>query len=66
MATTVIECSDKPVLDGFEHAIRFFAEEAYIQRFRGFVVVETEDDWADITYLLTRQGLEVKHQGVQL
>ena len=64
MSTTVIECSEKPVLDGFVAALQFFVEDAHVHRFKGFILIETEDDWADMTYTLTRQGLEVKHQGV--
>lgn len=64
MSTTVIECSEKPVLDGFVAALQFFVEDAKVRRLKGSVVIETEDDWADMTYILTRHGLEVKHQGV--
>ena len=66
MSTTLIECDDKPVLDGFCAAIKFFAEDAELSRGKGFVVIETDDDWADMTYRLDRKGLTVVKQGASL
>jgi len=59
MSITHIECDQKPILDGFCVAIKFFVEDAEVTRGKGFVTIETSDDWADATYRLDRDGLTV-------
>ena len=60
MSLTLVECENKPMLDGFCVAVNFFNEEITVTRGKGFVTIQTDDDWADTKYTLTRAGLEVK------
>ena len=60
MSLTLVECENKPMLDGFCVAVNFFNEEVIVTRGKGFVTIQTDDDWADTKYTLTRSGLEVK------
>lgn len=62
MSLTRIECDNKPMLDGFCVAVNFFNEEVIVTRSKGFVTIQTDDDWADTAYTLTRSGLEVKEK----
>lgn len=66
MSTTLVECDNKPMLDGFCVAVNFFNEEVIVTRGKGFVTIQTDDDWADdwadSAYTLTRYGLEVKEK----
>lgn len=62
MSLTLIECENKPMLDGFCVAVNFFNEEVTVIRGKGFATIQTEDDWADTAYTLTRSGLEVKEK----
>lgn len=62
MSLTRIECDNKPMLDGFCVAVNFFNEEVIVTRSKGFVTIQTDDDWADSVYTLTRYGLEVKEK----
>ena len=66
MSKTVVECRSVVLLQGFEAAIRFMGDATYVQRLPGCLFIEYDDDCSDMTYTLTRQGLEVKHQGVTL
>lgn len=62
MSLTRIECDNKPMLDGLCVAVNFFNEEVIVTRSKGFVTIQTDDDWADSVYTLTRYGLEVKEK----
>ena len=62
MSLTLVECDNKPMLDGFCVAVNFFNEEVIVTRGKGFVTIQTDDDWADTKYTLTRAGLEVKER----
>ena len=62
MSLTLVECDNKPMLDGFCVAVNFFNEEATVLRGKGFATIQTDDDWADTAYTLTRSGLEVKEK----
>ena len=62
MSLTLVECDNKPMLDGFCVAVNFFNEEVIVTRGKGFATIQTDDDWADTAYTLTRSGLEVKEK----
>lgn len=66
MSKTVVECRSVVLLQGFQAAVLFMGGATYVERLPGCLFIESDDDCADMTYILTRDGLEVKHQGVTL
>lgn len=65
MNITVIESEDQTLLVGFMHAM-LFTTDANVEDGPGFLIITSDHDCDNVTYTLTREGLEFKHTGVEI